>query len=60
MIFSYGRSSPRRIRNVQQVTERRGDGVKARHHYKLENLLFYHMQGKITECWLAETEGIFP
>ena len=19
----------------------------------------YHMQGKITECWLAETEGIF-
>ena len=20
----------------------------------------YHMQGKITECWLAETEGIFP
>ena len=21
---------------------------------------FYHMQGKITKCWLAETEGIFP
>ena len=19
----------------------------------------YHMRGKITECWLAETEGIF-
>ena len=19
----------------------------------------YHMQGKITQCWLAETEGIF-
>ena len=23
------------------------------------NLFFYHMRGKITECWLAETEGIF-
>ena len=22
--------------------------------------LIYHMQGNITECWLAETEGIFP
>ena len=23
------------------------------------NLNIYHIQGKITECWLAETEGIF-
>ena len=24
------------------------------------NYSIYHMQGKIIECWLAETEGIFP
>ena len=23
------------------------------------HFLFYHIRGKITECWLAETEGIF-
>ena len=22
-------------------------------------LVYHHMQGKTTECWLAETEGLF-
>ena len=25
----------------------------------IARFMVYHMQGKITECWLAETEGIF-
>ena len=28
--------------------------------FKDNDITYYHMQGKITECWLAETEGIFP
>ena len=29
------------------------------HDLKSGFIISYHMQGKITECWLAETEGIF-